>query len=169
MTTRAESSFAIDGWEEEEVHDADGVRIYRVKVTKVITGELEGTAQGWMTMAMAPGDSAAYVGFDRLDVTVDGRRGSFVIRHNALMYAGGGDAAWDIVPGSGTGELTGIRGTSTVHRDDDGNHTYAIDYDLNDLGTPPAEMPSSVFRGGWSMRALGAAITATACVVAMCE
>lgn len=132
MTTHAESAFEITGWDEEDVHDADGVRIYRVKVAKSITGELEGTAQGWMTMAMAPGDSAAYVGFDRLEVTVGGRTGAFVIRHNASMHAGGGDASWDIVPGSGTGDLVGIHGTASVARDDDGNHTYAIDYDLTD-------------------------------------
>ena len=142
MTTHAESAFTIDGWEEEDVSDADGVRIYRVKVSKILTGDLEGTAEGWMTMTMAPGDAAAYVGFDRLDVTVDGRRGSFVIRHSALMHAGGGDAAWDIVPGSGTGDLVGIRGTSTVTRHDDGSHTYAIDYDLADQGTPPTRTPS---------------------------
>jgi len=138
MSTHAESAFEITGWDEEDVFDADGVRIYRVKVAKALTGELEGTAAGEMTMAMAPGDSAAYVGFDRLEVTVGGRRGSFVIRHNASMHAGGGDAAWDIVPGSGTGELSGIRGTSTVAKDADGNHTYAIDYDLEEPGPVPA-------------------------------
>jgi hypothetical protein len=138
MSTHAESAFEITGWDEEDVIDADGVRIYRVKVAKTLTGDLDGTAQGWMTMAMAPGDSAAYVGFDRLEVTVGGRTGSFVIRHNALMHAGGGDATWDIVPGSGTGELAGIIGTSKVDRHDDGSHTYAIDYDLAEPEvTPP--------------------------------
>ena len=139
MSTHAESAFEITGWDEEDVFEADGVRIYRVKVTKALTGDLEGTAVGWMTMAMAPGDSAAYVGFDRLDVRVDGRRGSFVVRHDALMHAGGGDAAWDIVPGSGTGDLAGISGTSTVNRRDDGSHTYAIDFDLEEpAAVPPA-------------------------------
>lgn len=135
MSTHAEASFTIDGWEEEDVFEADGVRIYRVKVSKTLVGGLDGTAQGWMTMAMAPGDSAAYVGFDRLEVTVDGRRGAFVIRHDASMHAGGGDATWDIVPGSGTGELASIRGTSRVDRHDDGSHTYAIDYDLDEPAT----------------------------------
>ncbi len=130
MSTHAESAFEITGWDEEDVFDADGVRIYRVKVAKALTGDLEGTAQGWMTMAMAPGGSAAYVGFDRPEVTVHGRTGAFVIRHSALMHAGGGDATWDIVPGSGTGELTGITGTSAVAKDDEGNHTYAIEYGL---------------------------------------
>ena len=125
--THAESAFTITGWDEEDVFDADGIRIYRVKVQKALTGDLDGTAAGWMTMTMAPGDSAAYVGFDRLEVTVGGRTGAFVIRHNASMHAGGGDATWDIVAGSGTGGLAGISGTSTVAQDADGNHTYAID------------------------------------------
>ncbi len=132
MSTHAESSFTIDRWEEDDVSEADGVRIYRVAVGKLLTGDLEGTAQGWMTMVLAPGDSAAYVGFDRLDVTVGGRSGTFVVRHSASMHSGGGDQTWDIVPGSGTGALVGIRGTSTVARHDDGSHTYAIDYDLDD-------------------------------------
>lgn len=132
MSMHAESAFEITGWDEEDVFDADGVRIYRVKVAKSLSGELEGTAEGWMTMAMAPGDSAAYVGFDRLEVTVGGRTGSFVIRHNASMHRGGGDATWDIVAGSGTGGLVGIAGTSTVAQDAEGNHTYELDYDLSE-------------------------------------
>jgi len=51
---------------------------------------------------------AAYVGFDRIEVTMAGRTGSFVIRHHASMHARGGDASLDIVAGSGIGDLAGM-------------------------------------------------------------
>jgi Protein of unknown function (DUF3224) len=33
-----------------------------------------------------------------------------------------------IVPGSGTGELAGLRGEMAIERHDDGSHTYSLEY-----------------------------------------
>lgn len=129
--THVEAAFEITGWDEEDVFTGDDVRIYRVQVAKRLSGAISGTASGWMTMVVAPGDSAAYVGFDRLEVEIDGRAGSFVVRHDAAMFPGGGDARWDVVPGSGTGGLTGIGGTVTISQDADGTHTLGLEYEID--------------------------------------
>jgi hypothetical protein len=79
---------------------------------------------------MLPGDSVAYVGFERVDGTLLGRAGSLVLLHDAVSTVRGQSGCWAVVEESGTGELAGINGAATIVRHDDGRHTLALDYDL---------------------------------------
>lgn len=54
--------------------------------------------------------SAGYVAVDLFTGTVAGREGSFVLQHSDIMDDGVTELSVVIVPGSGTGELVGIRG-----------------------------------------------------------
>jgi hypothetical protein len=38
---------------------------------------------------------------------------------------------WQIVPTSGTAELTGLRGEGQITIGTDGGHSYALDYELD--------------------------------------
>ena len=84
MTLHATSAFTITGWEPETIDDRDGVSLTRTKVTKTFTGDLEGTSVAELLMAGAPNDSAAYVGFERIEGKLNGRAGSFILHHNAI-------------------------------------------------------------------------------------
>jgi hypothetical protein len=46
----------------------------------------------------------------RFSGTLGGRRGSFVLQGSEIVEQGKIRATWFVVPGSGTGELTGLRG-----------------------------------------------------------
>ena len=130
MPTHAAGSFIIDSWDEETLDELAGGRMFRVRIGKTFSGDLTGMSVGWMTMAMMPGDNAAYVGFERITAELGGQAGTFVLHHNAAMSPAGPQASWLIVPGSGTGELAGISGAATIDRHEDGTHTYTLDYDL---------------------------------------
>jgi len=39
-------------------------------------------------------------------------------------------ARWPVVPGSGTGELTGLRGEGQIDIAPDGTHSFVLDYEL---------------------------------------
>jgi hypothetical protein len=130
MSQHAEAAFEIIGWDEETLDETDGSRIYRVKITKTFTGDIDGTSVGWMTMAMMSAESAAYVGFERVEGTLSGRAGSFVLLHDAVSTGSGQNGYWAVVEESGTGDLAGINGAATIVRHDDGRHTLALDYDL---------------------------------------
>lgn len=45
---------------------------------------------------------------------MDGREGSFLIRHETGFDAKGVSSKFEVVPGSGTGELAGITGSGTT-------------------------------------------------------
>jgi hypothetical protein len=131
MTHHATSAFTIEGWEPTPIDDRDGVSLTRTKVTKTFTGDLEGTSVAELLMAGAPHDSAAYVGFERIEGRLDGRAGSFILHHNATSARGAQSASWTIMPNSGIGELQGISGAALITQEPDGGHTFTLDYDLN--------------------------------------
>jgi Protein of unknown function (DUF3224) len=130
MTLQATSAFTITDWEPTTIDDSDGVSLTRTKVTKTFTGDLEGTSVAELLMAGAPNDSAAYVGFERIEGMLNGRAGSFILHHNAVSVGGKQSASWIIMANSGTGDLQGISGAAQIVIDADGGHTLLLDYDL---------------------------------------
>jgi Protein of unknown function (DUF3224) len=119
--------FDLTSWDEEVIEDAEGAKLVRVRMTKSFAGGITGTSAGELLQALAADGSAAYVGIERVTAAVDGRTGTFVLRHSAVGGVDGtGDFRVDVVPGSGTGDLTGLRGELTIARSDDGEHTYAF-------------------------------------------
>jgi len=131
MTLHATSAFTITGWEPTTIDDRDGVSLTRTKVVKTFTGDLEGTSVAELLMAGAPNDSAAYVGFERIEGKLNGRSGSFILRHHAVSARGEQSATWMILADSGTGELQGISGPAQIVIGADGGHTLVLDYDLS--------------------------------------
>lgn len=110
--------------ESDSAADAHG----RMSLSKTFHGGLQGTGQGEM-LAVREGQSGAYVAIERLSGTLDGRSGGFSLVHRGVMDAGGQELSITVVPGSGSGELTGISGVfhlSIV----DGEHRYVLDYSL---------------------------------------
>lgn len=74
--------------------------------------------------------AAGYVAMELVTGRVDGRAGSFVLMHNGIIDSGKTTLTVTVVPRSGTGELTGITGTLSIHIAADGKHTYDFDYTL---------------------------------------
>ncbi len=107
---------------------ADGIARY--SINKAIHGGLEGSTQGEMFSAGDPQHGhAGYVAIERVNGTVDGKHGSFVLQHFATMNADGPKMTVGIVPGSGTDSLTGITGTFDI-KIVNGQHNYDLTYEL---------------------------------------
>lgn len=122
----ATAAFTVDNWEpQSSEEDTPGAQFARVAISKTFTGEVEGTSTVEMLTAVSE-VSRAYVGFERLDVAVQGRKGTFVLHHSAS------DAGMSltVLTGSGTGELAGINGTAAITQDDAGAHTFTLTYEL---------------------------------------
>ncbi len=56
--------------------------------------------------------------------------GSFALQQFGTMSGGHQTLHYEVVPGSGAGELTGISGTLNLTIDEDGTHHYLLEYDL---------------------------------------
>jgi hypothetical protein len=71
---------------------------------------------------------AGYVAVERITGTVGGKHG-FALQHSSTMDQGSQTMNIIVVPGSGTDELKGIRGTFII-RIEGGQHYYEFDYTL---------------------------------------
>ena len=123
MPQRASSSFVID---KKDFAPAEwtGGGIARARFEKTFTGELAGTGVVEAVMLRTEGDAlAVYVGIERIECTLHGRAGSFLLLHQAMQP---GPATWTIAAGSGTGELTGISGNAEILP----GHNFTLDYEL---------------------------------------
>lgn len=129
MTTTT-GHFDLTSWDEETIDDAEGARLVRARNTKTFSGGITGTSAAELLQAVAGETAAVYVAVERVTAAVDDHEGTFVLRHSALMHGDTGDMLVDVVPGSGTGDLTGLTGTLTIEMSAAGEHTYSFEYSL---------------------------------------
>ena len=105
-------------------------RLGRMSIDKQISGDLTATTMGQMLSAMTSTDgSAGYVAMERVDGSLDGKQGTFVLQHTGTMARGNPSLRVTVVPDSGTGELTGLEGTFQIEVVE-GKHTYEFTYTL---------------------------------------
>jgi hypothetical protein len=103
----------------------------RYALDKTLRGGFEGTGKGQMLSAGATNQtSGAYVAIERLEGTLDGRRGSFALAHRASMTSAGHELDIRVVPDSGTGDLAGIAGSFKIIIEPGGKHFYEFEYTL---------------------------------------
>ncbi|WP_420627825.1 DUF3224 domain-containing protein [Candidatus Leptofilum sp.] len=109
---------------------SDGVSLGRMSINKAFRGNLEANSVGEMLTAMTPVEGAAgYVAIEQVSGTLHGKPGTFVLQHFGIMNARESRLVLEVVPDSGTAELTNLVGKMTIHVED-GNHTYIFDYEL---------------------------------------
>ena len=130
MNTTAKGPFTVKmspvAWSESTSDHSLG----RFLLDKEFQGDLEGTSLGQMlTAGTAEKGSAGYVAIEKVTGTLHGRKGSFILQHNATMNRGNPQLSITVVPDSGTDELTGLAGSMNIIRDE-GKHAYEFTYTL---------------------------------------
>lgn len=126
------NTFTMDGWEENIVGGTeDGPRVAHAHATFTYTGVIEGSSTcDYLLYYAGPGYTGAgqtSPGLERIEGTVDGRKGSFVIRHEVGFEGHRVTGTWTVVPGSGTGELTGLAGKGSISGE---SETMAYTFDF---------------------------------------
>src|SRR3954452_8390087 len=101
-------------------------------MTKTFHGEISGRSAKLFTAAFDPATSTGtYVAMESFEGSVAGRAGAFNFAHSATTLGAGRESEFlVIVPGSGTGELTGITGDGGLTIADDGTHTIFLNFKL---------------------------------------
>ncbi|MEU3275303.1 DUF3224 domain-containing protein [Saccharomonospora sp. NPDC006951] len=114
----SDNTYTMRTWDEQVVSGTeDGPRYAHAHVTFTYQGVIEGTSTCDYLLYYADsqyGGGQSAPGFEHITGSVEGRKGSFLIRHDVTYGAEGIRDVWSVVPGSGTGELSGITGTGTA-------------------------------------------------------
>ena len=112
----------------------DGINLGRMSIDKSFRGDLEASSQGEMLSAMTSvKGSAGYVAIEQVTGNLAGRSGSFVLQHFGIMVAGDSRLVLEVVPDSGSDELSGLSGMMNIIIEA-GKHFYEFDYELPDSG-----------------------------------
>jgi hypothetical protein len=125
----ATGTFEITSGSEDAYHETDrGVRLTRAKGTQRFTGEIEGDGSVEWLMCYLPDGSATFVGLQRIDGSVGGHTGSFILQAAGTHDGTQSKASWSVVAGSGMGELAGITGEGSFHAPGGPEATYNLEY-----------------------------------------
>lgn len=106
-------SFEPSGWGPDGA--TGGMALGRASLVKEFGGgDLQGTGSAEMLSARAGETTGTYVAMEFVRGTLAGRAGTFILQHGGTSSAEIQDTWVGIVPGSGTGELTGLRGRGWI-------------------------------------------------------
>ena len=132
MTTHASATFEVKGWDEKPYAEIEGgAKFTRATVTKTFHGDIEG--EGTLDyLIFYPGDgTAAFVGLERIVGKLGGKSGSFVIEHTGGDDGSAAKITMRVVPGSGTGDLRGLRGQGgSIASRNEPSYSMTLDYDF---------------------------------------
>lgn len=127
MDEQATGSFKIASWDEGPYAERqDAPKLTAATVTASYTGDIEG--EGTSRSVMAYVNGAEYHGYERIVGSLGGRSGSFVLRAEGTFQDGVARTRWTVVPGSGTGELAGLRGEGGYDATDQSEVRYTLSY-----------------------------------------
>jgi uncharacterized protein DUF3224 len=131
MSTRTTSAFEVTAWEETAYDEpSEGPKLLRILVGKTFRGEVVGESTAELLASQAEDGSAGYVASERFVGRVGELSGSFVVQHGATSGGATPRTFGHVVPGSGTGELRGLRGEARFEVDLDGGHSFTLVYDF---------------------------------------
>jgi hypothetical protein len=131
MTMHASGTFEVKlNVQKADSKAAESANLGRMSIEKQFHGDLSGASAGEMLSAGTEvKGSAGYVAMERVNGTLGGRTGTFVLQHSGTMTRGEPQLNVTVVPDSGTGELVGITGKLTI-KIVEKKHFYEFEYTL---------------------------------------
>ena len=84
--------------------------LMELRLNETFSGDMEGESPVRALQVLRDDKSASLVSMQRFNGTLGGRRGTFVLQGSETVENKKITAKWSVVPGSGTDELSGLRG-----------------------------------------------------------
>jgi len=84
--------------------------LMELRLSETFAGEIDGQSPVRALQVLRDDHSASLVSVQRFHGKLGGRQGTFVLQGQEIVEKGRIKATWFVVPGSGTGELSGLRG-----------------------------------------------------------
>jgi hypothetical protein len=127
----AKSTFTVKNWDEHPYDEVDGrLKLTRASVAFVYSGDLEGESAMEYLMLYRDDGSAEVIGLERIRGRLGGKSGTFVLESSGGYADNVATGELEVVSGSGTGELEGLRGHGISKAGKDGSTSLVLDYDF---------------------------------------
>ena len=115
MSLQPNVTFSLKSWDEKPYNELPGeLKMTRSSVAYAYQGDIEGASTLDYLMVYREDGSGSFVGLERVIGSVAGRAGSFVLQHTGTFDKSDVNGTCFVVPQSGTGELTNLRGEGSI-------------------------------------------------------
>jgi hypothetical protein len=109
---RAHAVITVDKYEPAVYgQPAEGPALTRIHVEESFSGDISGAGVVEFLQAAREDGPASFVGIERVTGAVGGRQGTFLLQDAGTVQDNIVRGDWFVIPGSGTGQLAGLRGT----------------------------------------------------------
>jgi len=127
--TRAAGRIEVKTYEPQAYEESDdGPNLVEIHVTETFSGDIEGEGFARFLQAIRKDGSASFVGIERVTGSIAGRGGSFLLQDAGTLEGNTVRGEWFVVPGSGTGELAGLRGEGGFQAELGQHASISLDY-----------------------------------------
>ena len=107
---------------------AEGPALTRIHVEESFAGDISGAGVVEFLQAARADGSASFVGIERVTGSVGGRAGTFLLQDAGTVRDNIVSGGWFVIPGSGTGQLAGLRGEGGFRANLGENAQVHLDY-----------------------------------------
>ena len=130
--TRYEGGFQVSGWDEAAFEDlGDDAKLAKVRIEQAFTGDLDATGAWDGIMYYRSDGTAVYSGIQTLTGRLDGREGSVVLVSGGEYDGTTATSAWQVVPGSGKDDWSGLSGSGESSAQQGQEGSYSLDVDVS--------------------------------------
>src|SRR4051794_1186151 len=110
MRATAKAKITVQSSEAKPYDQTATPALVEVRLTETFSGDMEGESPVRALQVQRGDKSARLVSMQRFRGKLGGRHGTFVLQGSEVVEAGKIKAKWFVVPGSGTDDLSGLRG-----------------------------------------------------------
>jgi hypothetical protein len=126
--TRAKAKITVQRSEANPYDQTAGPALIEIRLSEVFTGDIEGESPVRGLQVLHADHSASLVSVQRFSGKLGGRQGTFVLQGQEMVENGKIKATWFVVPGSGTGSLSGLPGEGGFEGDFGMGSDGTLDY-----------------------------------------
>ena len=124
----AEAKITVQSSEAKPYDQTAGPALVEIRLSETFTGDIDGESPVRALQVLRNDHSASLVSVQRFRGKLGGRQGTFVLQGSELVENGKIKATWFVVPGSGTGDLFGLRGEGGFEGDFGKGSDGVLDY-----------------------------------------
>jgi hypothetical protein len=125
---RAKARIAVRSSEAAPYDETAGPALLEIRLGETFTGDIDGEATVRALQVLREDRSASLVSMQRFRGRLGGREGTFVLQGQETVENGKIKATWFVVPGSATGDLSGLRGEGGFEGDFGKGSDGTLDY-----------------------------------------
>ena len=107
---RAKAKITVQSSEADPYNQTASPALMEIHLSETFSGDIDGKSPVRALQVLRDDKSASLVSVQRFRGKLGGREGTFVLQGSEIVENGKIKATWFVVPGSGTGDLSGLRG-----------------------------------------------------------